>query len=136
MRGGENIDPDKAAFSMAPHDDEAYERVNMDDQEPTGNPYGSYNSSHNNGGYNDTSYTGNGSHQYGDSNPYSADDGDPARYGSGSLPPRNNALFDSETEYHSAGNAPSSMPYANPPTGNAYDDGPVHFPSANYDRTH
>ncbi|KJK93439.1 hypothetical protein H633G_02640 [Metarhizium anisopliae BRIP 53284] len=37
LRGGDsNIDPDKAAFSMAPHDEEAYERVNMDDHENNG----------------------------------------------------------------------------------------------------
>ena len=42
--GGESIDPDKAAFSMAPHDDEAYERVNMDDNEAySGDQYGHVN---------------------------------------------------------------------------------------------
>lgn len=134
VRGGENIDPDKAAFSMAPHDDEAYERVNMDDQEPSSNPYGSYNSNHNQGGYNDTSYNGNGSNRYGDANPYSTDDDDPARYGS--MPHRTNTLFESDSEYRPGGGAPPSMPYVNPPAGNAYDDNAVHFPSGNYDRTH
>lgn len=117
IRGGENIDPDKAAFSMAPHDDEAYERVNMDDHEAGGNRY------------NDNSYTG--SARYGEANPYSADD-DPSRYGS--LPSRHNdTLFEHDSEYHSG--APPSMPYANPPVGNAYDDHPAQFPAANYDRT-
>ncbi|KAF5004489.1 hypothetical protein FDECE_9020 [Fusarium decemcellulare] len=117
----DNIDPDKAAFSMAPHDDEAYERVNMDDNEPQGNPYGtSYNSS-----------TFNSTSRYGDANPYSAEDED--RYGS--PPGRNNTLFDNDTEYHSGG-APPSMPanYAHQPGG--YDDTPVQFPAGNYDRTH
>ncbi|KAM5342353.1 hypothetical protein ACJ41O_013319 [Fusarium nematophilum] len=129
IRGGDNIDPDKAAFSMAPHDDEAYERVNMEDQEPQGNPYGGYS-----GSYNSTT-------RYGDANPYGGgddDDDDPSRYG---MPARNNThntLFDNQTEYHSGG-TPPSMPssYANPPGGNAYDDQqPVQFPAGNYDRTH
>ncbi|KAF4982373.1 hypothetical protein FZEAL_1992 [Fusarium zealandicum] len=125
IRSGDNIDPDKAAFSMAPHDDEAYERVNMDDNEPTGNPYG--------GGYNNSSY--NSTSRYGEANPYGADDDDGSRYGS--MPPRNNTLFENDTEYHSGG-APPSMPanYANPPAGLGYEDQPAQFPTGNYNRTH
>lgn len=120
IRGGDNIDPDKAAFSMAPHDDEAYERVNMEDNEPTGNPYGGYN-----GSYNSTT-------RYGDNNntnPYGAEDGDPARYGS--TPGRTNTLFDNDTEYHSGG-----AQYGGNPTSGGYDDHTAHFPAGNYDRTH
>lgn len=115
--GGENIDPDKAAFSMAPHDDEAYERVNMDDHEAAG---GSAYGGGGNGAYDSTSS------RYGNGNPYSADDDDPNRYGA--LPPRTNALFDSETEYNSGEH---NMPYASRPT---YDDEPAQFPAGNYDR--
>ncbi|KAI5461465.1 hypothetical protein BGZ63DRAFT_424350 [Mariannaea sp. PMI_226] len=118
VRGGENIDPDKAAFSMAPHDDEAYERVNMDDHEGEGRQ-----------GYNDNSYTG--SARYGEANPYSSEDVVGGQYGS--VPQRQNSLFDHDTEYHSGG--PAGSGYANPPVGTAYDDQPIQFPAANYDRT-
>lgn len=111
--GGENIDPDKAAFSMAPHDDEAYERVNMDDNE---------------------AYAGD---QYGHVNPYSADDyDDPNRYGA--LPPRNNGMFDADTEYNSAAattGPPSYHGRVTPtPSSNPYGDDPAQFPAGNYDR--
>ena len=114
IRGGagENIDPDKAAFSMAPPDDEAYERVNMDDTE--------------------AAYAGD---QYGHANPYSADDyDDPSRYGS--LPSRNNGMFDADTEYTSTvGPTTAAASYGGSaaPSSHPYDD-PAHFPAANYDR--
>ncbi|KAL2151941.1 hypothetical protein VTH82DRAFT_5125 [Thermothelomyces myriococcoides] len=38
----QNIDPDKAAFSLAPHDEEAYAPVNMDDQDHDDNVDGSH----------------------------------------------------------------------------------------------
>lgn len=123
VRGGENIDPDKAAFSMAPHDDEAYERVNMDDHEAGGS------NTNAGGSYNDNSYTG--SARYGEANPYNTEDDDPSNYGS--VPHRQNSLFDHDTEYH--GGVPAGMSYANPPVGNAYDDHPAQFPAAPYDRT-
>jgi hypothetical protein len=123
IHDGGNIDPDKAAFSMAPHDEEAYERVHMDDHDAVG-PSSS------------TSYGGAGAYsdnQYGNANPYSADDyDDPNRYGA--LPPRNNAMFDSDLEYSSGANqAPprQSSPYGG---AQAYDE-PAQFPAANYDRT-
>ncbi|KAJ6781154.1 hypothetical protein PWT90_07865 [Aphanocladium album] len=128
IRGGSNdIDPDKEAFSMAPHGDEAYERVHMDDHEHEQD-----------GG----SYGGSYGNRYGANhpNPYSGgehyDDEDPNRYGA--LPPRSNAgaFFDSETEYHSGGAAgspppvaPAAMPYRPP-----VDESPAQFPQANYDR--
>lgn len=111
--GGENIDPDKAAFSMAPHDEEAYERVNMDDHE-----------AHGAGGAYENPAGG-----YGSGNPYSADDDDPNRYGA--LPPRTNPLFDSETEYNSGAAVSPPAAYGSRPT---YDDEPAQFPSGNYDR--
>lgn len=116
--GANDIDPDKEAFSMAPHGDEAYERVHMDDHEHEGS--GSYNNR-----YGDNPFSGR--------DPYG--DEDPNRYGA--LPPRNNgAFFDSETEYHSGGaatspppTAPVSMPYRPP-----VDETPAQFPQANYGR--
>lgn len=126
IRNGDNssIDPDKAAFSMAPHDDD-YERVNMTDHDATGGStaYGGA------GGYNDNSYSSGG-------NPYSADDfDDPNRYGS--LPPRNNnAMFDSDLEYNSG--AAAQPPRQSSPYGGAQSDpynDTVQFPSGNYDRT-
>ncbi|ODA79860.1 hypothetical protein RJ55_05457 [Drechmeria coniospora] len=123
VRGGEsvsNVDPDKAAFSMAPHDEEAYERVNADDHDAgPGSGPGSY-SAHG---------------RYGHANPYGADDDDPNRYGS--LPPRNNGgFFDAETEYGAAGVPVPSVPYGGPATSHSpyMDDEPAQFPAAHYER--
>ncbi|GKT49178.1 uncharacterized protein ColSpa_09359 [Colletotrichum spaethianum] len=134
--GGDNIDPDKAAFSMAPHDEEAYAPVQMDDHNDDNTTlYGGTNAPV--GGYNNGSYNS----RYGGSSAYGPEDDDPNRYGS--LPSRQNAaMFDSETEYHSQ--HPTSVtpapvqPYAAPEPYAApvYDDDrPAQFPTANYDRT-
>ncbi|KAF9881209.1 chaperone-binding protein [Colletotrichum karsti] len=143
---GDNIDPDKAAFSMAPHDEEAYAPVNMDDHNDE-HTFGNGNAS-NVGSYSDR--YGNNSAYGGASTAYGQEDDDPNRYGS--LPSRQNAaMFDSETEYHSQRptstapvadpysapvadpySAPAVQPYAAP----AYDDDrPAQFPAGNYDRT-
>ncbi|KAF4120853.1 hypothetical protein GMORB2_2857 [Geosmithia morbida] len=110
--GSDSIDPDKAAFSMAPHDDEAYERINHED--------------------NDTFLSGQTGDSYGNANPYSADDYDAtSRFGSSSTAPaaRPNHLFDADTEYNSAIGGNSSVSgYSG-----RYDD-PAQFPAANYDR--
>ncbi|KAK2040484.1 hypothetical protein LZ31DRAFT_474440 [Colletotrichum somersetense] len=129
--GGDNIDPDKAAFSMAPHDEEAYAPVQMDDHNDDNTTlYGGTNAPV--GGYNSGSYNS----RYGGSSAYGAEDDDPNRYGS--LPSRQNgAMFDSETEYHSQhpGSSISPAP-VQPYTAPAYDDDrPAQFPAANYDRT-
>lgn len=113
VRGGDsNIDPDKAAFSMAPHDEEAYERVNADDHE------------HSN-------YAEAG--RYGHANPYSQDEeDDPDRYGA--LPPRRAELFNQDTGYNSGS---AAFPQTTQPYGGsqiAYSDEPAKFPAANYDR--
>ncbi|TDZ22347.1 hypothetical protein Cob_v004470 [Colletotrichum orbiculare MAFF 240422] len=123
---GDNIDPDKAAFSMAPHDDEAYAPVNMDDNAEEHGFNGSYNNRY--GGGAASAYGANNSSAYG------PEDDDPNRYGS--LPSRQNAaMFDSETEYNShqhTASPPTVQPYAAP----AYDDDrPAQFPAGNYDRT-
>ncbi len=124
--GANDIDPDKEAFSMAPHGDEAYERVHMDDQD----------NDHGNGGNGQASYNS----RFGNANPYSGgdryDDDDSDRYGA--LPPRNNApMFDSATDYNPGSAAmppaPASMPYR-PPAADDYAEPPV-FPTANYDRS-
>lgn len=128
-----DIDPDKAAFSMAPQDEDAYAPVQMDDHGET-----SYGSGGNGGGggvFNDNPYRTGG---------YGQEDDDPNRYGS--LPSRHNAMFDSETEYNSqqpsvgpgAGVAPlrQPSPYAAPAVqDDPFDDHPAQFPVANYDRT-
>lgn len=122
--GGENIDPDKAAFSMAPHDEEAYERVNMDDHDGPAGAYGDHHAGPSGG--------------YGNGNPYSASDyDDPNRYGA--LPPRQNstALFDSETEYNSGGGVGLGLGRVSPsPNPVTFDSGPAQFPTADYDRIH
>ncbi|KAK6219799.1 hypothetical protein QIS74_05301 [Colletotrichum tabaci] len=139
--GGDNIDPDKAAFSMAPHDEEAYAPVQMDDHNDDNTTlYGGTNAPV--GGYNNSSYNS----RYGGASAYGPEDDDPNRYGS--LPSRQNgAMFDSETEYHSqqpsvtpAAVQPytAPQPYAAPEpyAAPAYDDDrPAQFPTANYDRT-
>ncbi|KAF6819789.1 chaperone-binding protein [Colletotrichum sojae] len=130
--GNDNIDPDKAAFSMAPHDEEAYAPVNMDDHLDESNPYN--NTPSNQGSYNDR--YGNNTSAYGaGSTAYGPEDDDPNRYGS--LPSRHNnaAMFDSETEYHSQ--QPTVTPAVQPYTAPGYDDDdrPAQFPVANYDRT-
>ncbi|KAG5993967.1 hypothetical protein E4U54_003223 [Claviceps lovelessii] len=121
--GDNNIDPDKAAFSMAPHDEEAYERVNMDED-----------------------HTNNNSNPYVDSagyahaNPYAHDDNDdhdtPAgRYGA--VPSQRSDLFNQDTEYTSGGGAdlPSSpRRYSGAASRVSYSDEPAKFPPANYDR--
>ncbi|KAK1655543.1 hypothetical protein BDP81DRAFT_444270 [Colletotrichum phormii] len=139
--GGDNIDPDKAAFSMAPHDEEAYAPVQMDDHNDDNTTLYGGNATGNHG-YANNSY---GSRFGAGSSAYGEDD-DPNRYGS--LPSRQNgAMFDSETEYHSQTHpqrpistspAAAVQPYSAPePYGAApaYDDDrPAQFPSAPYDR--
>lgn len=128
IRSGSNeIDPDKEAFSMAPHGDEAYERVHMDDHDHDGNNNGAAAGSY-------------GSRYGSNPNPYSGghyDEEDPNRYGA--LPPRSNAgaFSDSETEYRPGPSAvspppvaPSPMPYRP----HVVDDAPAQFPHAPYDR--
>ncbi|KJZ71449.1 hypothetical protein HIM_09173 [Hirsutella minnesotensis 3608] len=112
-----NIDPDKAAFSMA---DDEYERVHMDDHEANSSPYG-------------------GSARYGHANPYSAEDyDDPNRYGT--LPPRGETLLNADTEYTSGGGmAPGRTPSPYHGGGGShghYSDEPAQFPAGNYDRIH
>ncbi|KOS21285.1 hypothetical protein ESCO_006702 [Escovopsis weberi] len=84
-----DIDPDKAAFSMAPHDEEAYERVHMDDHDhdhdrdtdlghPAASAAGRYDDDHDDdhGRHHLHASAGGPSSRYGSANPYSADDYD------------------------------------------------------------
>lgn len=127
----QNIDPDKAAFSMAPHDEEAYAPVNMDDHHDD---------------MNDDLH----------SRPYDADSfsSHPIYEAETSYQPHHTASpaphenpFDNSYRTHSSA-SPNPGPFADPysaPSGgpkiyapsatSEYDDGPVRFPSANYDRT-
>ena len=122
MPGHSNIDPDKAAFSMAPHDEEAYAPVNMDERDPLGNDeYAS-------GAYGGAPY---GAGRY-------DDDDEPDRFGAHSARP--NPLFESDTSYGGGGPhrpprtaSPPGDPYA-PPSGRNPFDEPAQFPAANYDR--
>jgi hypothetical protein len=123
---GTNIDPDKAAFDMAPHDEEAYAPVNMDDRD-AGRP----------DEYASGAYGGAGHGR----NDHFEDD-DPNRYGSRPSRHSNNP-FESETEYHPQSHQQleqqpplgGSQVYVSPSAQDAYDDDrPVQFPAGNYDR--
>ena len=123
IRSGDDttsIDPDKAAFSMAPNDEEAYERVHMHDQD---------------GDHGAEAYDAPAS--YAHANPYSADE-EVDRYGGRHTD--DDRLFDhtAETEYDPRMPTPHAPPPA--PSGaygsqNVYDE-PATFPAANYDRVH
>ncbi|KAI1391082.1 uncharacterized protein F4822DRAFT_426935 [Hypoxylon trugodes] len=129
LGGNENIDPDKAAFSMAPHDEEAYAPVQMDDHHDDHHV--------NEGPYDPDSYGGS---RFGDDTAY--------RPHSTSPPPHENP-FDNAYRTHSHSPALTADPYGDPyasqssrphiyapPAAEDYDDDrPVQFPSANYDRT-
>ncbi|KAK3359321.1 hypothetical protein B0T25DRAFT_94266 [Lasiosphaeria hispida] len=137
LKSGANIDPDKAAFSMAPHDEEAYAPVNAadHDDDPHRGPHSDY------------------------SDPYGAPNHAPDPYGAPNLAPdpyvagsqassqisytgaatenpfRQDNPFDSDNEYHPT---PSTVGgrYAAPSAQDEFEDDrrPVHFPSADYDR--
>lgn len=118
-----SIDPDKAAFSTAPVDEEAYAPVGMNDQddEPEFNasPYG--------GGMG-TSSTRHDGH---DINPYTAD----TSYGGAAAV--HNPPFEHHGEFntHTSPAPPAGHMYAPPPAPADYDDDrPVAFPSADYSR--
>ncbi|KAJ8128853.1 hypothetical protein O1611_g4783 [Lasiodiplodia mahajangana] len=131
----QNIDPDKAAFSMAPHDEEAYAPVNMDDHHDDGHDDG--HELHNRP-YDPDSY--------GSQPIYEAETSYQPHHTSSPAPHEN--PFDNSYRTHGSTSphpspfadpyaAPSSGPqiYA-PPAADDYDDGrPVQFPTANYDRT-
>lgn len=127
----QNIDPDKAAFSLAPHDEEAYAPVSMDDDHEDGRtdytastrppaPRSDYSDPYGPGGAASTvgsSYRDNPFRQHQASSP-----------------------FDVDTEYHSGRASAAGGRYGSPAPGAvsevSYADSsqPVRFPDADYDR--
>ncbi|KAI2623199.1 hypothetical protein GGR54DRAFT_596992 [Hypoxylon sp. NC1633] len=125
LGGNQNIDPDKAAFSMAPHDEEAYAPVQMDD----------HHEEHHDGPYDPDSFGA----RYDNDTAYRPHSTSPA--------PLDNP-FDNAYRTHSHSPSHSDAygdPYGSqtsrphiyaPPVAEDYDDDrPVQFPNANYDRT-
>ncbi|KAK4041661.1 hypothetical protein C8A01DRAFT_14640 [Parachaetomium inaequale] len=131
----QNIDPDKAAFSMAPHDEEAYAPVNVNDHEHDDHLDGS----HYGGGAGASVVGGGARSDYSD--PYGA--GTASHVGGASTvssyhdnPFRQQEAnpFDShETEYSSASmSAAGGGRYAAPTAMDGFED--ARFPHADYDR--
>jgi hypothetical protein len=148
----QNIDPDKAAFSLAPHDEESYAPVNAADHDHDDHNDGPLYGSGGAGGagarsdYSDP-YSGAGGAGVGArsdySDPYSGA-GTTSQVGMGSTvssyhdnPFRqqeaNPNPFDNDTEYNSASVSAAGGRYAQPaPTDTFADD--ARFPHADYDR--
>jgi hypothetical protein len=130
VRNHENIDPDKAAFSMAPPDEEAYAPVHGDDHEVD---------HHGAGPYNADSYN---------SRPMFDSETEYRPHSTSPAPPHENP-FDNDYRAHSTSPhndlysaAYGAGPHAGgpqiyaPPSAEDYDDGrPAQFPVANYERT-
>lgn len=117
----QNIDPDKAAFSMAPHDEESYAPIHADEHEDThgGAPYNADSYTSHPMFDSETDYRPHGSaapgNTYDDHNTGTLSQSDPYSSGYGSQP---------------AAAAPQI--YA-PPSAEDYDDSrPAQFPTANY----
>jgi len=104
----QNIDPDKAAFSTAPHDEEAYVAVQMNDHD--------HDHDHGHGHYDDA-YGGHGA--------------DP--YGAGPAARHDNPFDDHHNAY--APQTGAGRAYAPPTAQDDFeDDRPVQFPAGEYDR--
>ena len=133
------IDPHKDDFSMAPHDEEAYAPVNMDERDPgRGDEYAS-------GAYGGSGVT------Y--SNPQDAyDESQDGTHAGGYVGGSGGTAYNSSTvgsnasggygglgggaaEYSSHSPQPQHGTGYVPPTATDYEDGPAHFPAGNYDRT-
>jgi len=130
----QNIDPDKAAFSMVPHDEEAYDMehdANRPAHSDYSDPYGAPS-------HVSDSYTGAaGAHV---SDPYTGAAGGSGRVG---YTPGQNPFtaaqqnpFDDDTEYRRPSPASGVGRYNAPTAQDEIDDHaqPVTFPSGNYDR--
>ncbi|KAK4242277.1 hypothetical protein C8A03DRAFT_40398 [Achaetomium macrosporum] len=130
----QNIDPDKAAFSLAPHDEEAYAPVNMndhdhdhdhDDHDHDGSHYGGPAPQSD---YSDP-YTGAAS-QVGGGSTVSGYQDNPFRQNEGNM-------FDNDTEYHSGRVSAAGSRYTTTPAPTDLygdDSRPARFPAAAYDR--
>lgn len=139
-----NIDPDKAAFSMAPHDEEAYAPIhnsNDDDDHHNSTPYnadayGSVNSntSRNNNTTMFDSETAYGSHHQ-QNDPFA----DSTYGGAGAHVQYSDTSYGGArvaSPYGGGVHTGASNPYAAPTAEEDYDDRrPAKFPAANYDRT-
>ncbi|KAK4104739.1 hypothetical protein N658DRAFT_442440 [Parathielavia hyrcaniae] len=143
----QNIDPDKAAFSLAPHDEEAYAPVNLsehDQDDPhSGSHYGGAGGAAHSD-YSDPYGPAAGSQVGGARSDYSDPYGPAAgsKVGAGSTVGssyRDNPFrqqeanpFDNDTEYHSGRVSAAGSGYAKPTATDEFDD--ARFPQANYDR--
>jgi hypothetical protein len=145
----QNIDPDKAAFSLAPHDEESYAPVNAADHDHDDHNDGSLYGAGGAGGgarsdYSDP-YSGAGGAGVGArsdySDPYSGA-GTTSQVGMGSTvssyhdnPFRQQEAnpFDNDTEYNSGSVSAAGGRYAQPPATDTFADD-ARFPHADYDR--
>ncbi len=127
--GSQNIDPDKAAFSMVPHDEEALDDHDRDPHR--GGPHSDYSDPygapiHVSGPYAGSSVVGS---QVSTSYGGAAEQDNPFKQEN---------PFDSDTEHDYRRPSPSAAGsrYAAPSAQDDYEDDPrpVHFPSGNYDR--
>ncbi|KAI1654063.1 hypothetical protein F4813DRAFT_233185 [Daldinia decipiens] len=121
----QNIDPDKAAFSMAPHDEEAYAPVQMDDHHEDDHHDGPYDPDSFGGRFDsDTAYRPHSTSPAPLENPFDT-------YRTHSTSPSHSDL------YGDPYGSQTSRPHIYVPPAAEYDDDdrPVQFPSANYDRT-
>jgi hypothetical protein len=135
-RNGQNIDPDKAAFSMAPHDEEAYAPVDMhdrhddDDHLHHDNPYNADSYGAGNSGPvfdSETSYRPHSTSPAPQDNPFDNS------YRVNNHSPLHDPYSDA---YGSSYGAQSSNPVYAPPSTEDFDHSrPAQFPTANYDRT-
>ncbi len=125
MKNNQNIDPDKAAFSMAPHDEEAYAPMHTHD--PDGD-------NHDDGfGGGRTAYGGS-SIGYGGASAYTASSA-PMPYGPDSVGARSELNpFDDHSDYRPSTGTGTS--YAPPSAQDDYEEEgrPAQFPVAHYDR--
>ncbi|KAL2266484.1 hypothetical protein VTJ83DRAFT_5836 [Remersonia thermophila] len=124
-----NADPDKAAFSLAPHDEEAYAPVNMhdeDDRHDAATEYGGARSD-----YSDPYRTGGGAAA---TTNYAANASTVSSYHDNPFRSQEQNPFDNtDTAYHS-GTVSSAVGgrYTHSPSPQPFDD--ARFPAANYDR--
>lgn len=139
-----NIDPDKAAFSMAPHDEEAYAPIHNNDHEDDDhrsnvhNPYSAdaYGSVNSNTMFDsETAYNSHGGgSQAGQADPF-ADNAYGAQSHTGGGGYSDN-MYNSGANPYGGSQVGGSSIYAPPTAEESYDDGrPAKFPTGNYDRT-
>ncbi len=125
----QNIDPDKAAFSMAPHDEEAYAPINANDHQDHEEHDGGYGGAGAQGPY------------AGPSDPYATVHSTHSQVSYGGAPQENpfrqENPFENESEYHHDSQYGSQLSgYAPPTAQDDYEDHrPAQFPAAPYDRT-